>query len=50
MPRAITGQPPVPELPQPGPRHVLKDDEVALDLPAWDLLPPTEFLHRRPRK
>jgi hypothetical protein len=51
MPRAMTGRPEVPERPQePQPKHVLKDDEVALELPGWDLLPPAEFLHRHARK
>jgi hypothetical protein len=47
----MTGRPEVPERPEePQAKHVLGDDEVALDLPGWDLLPPAEFLHRRPRK
>lgn len=51
MPRALTGGPDVPGRPEePQPQHILRDDEVALDLPGWDLLPPAEFLHRRPRK
>lgn len=36
---------------QPPPsRHGIDDREVALRLPEWDLLPPAEFLNRRPRK
>jgi len=51
MPRAMTGPPERSERPEePQPRHVLQDDEVALDLPGWDLLPPAEFLRRHPRK
>jgi hypothetical protein len=51
MPRAMTGRPEVPERPEaPDPKRVLRDDEVALDLPGWDLLPPAEFLHRHARK
>ena len=51
MPRPINSRPEVPERPEaPDARHVLRDDEVALDLPGWDLLPPAEFLHRHTRK
>ncbi|SFW92118.1 hypothetical protein [Amycolatopsis australiensis] len=28
------------------PARVLKDEEVALELPEWDLLPPAEFIER----
>jgi hypothetical protein len=51
MPRPISSRPEVPERPEASEsRHVLRDDEVALDLPGWDLLPPAEFLHRHARK
>lgn len=38
-----TGQHAAPEVTRPNPR-----DDLAMRLPAWDLLPPAEFVRRRP--
>jgi hypothetical protein len=32
------------------PRHGVADRDIALELPAWDLLPPAEFLDRHRRR
>ncbi|WP_157528292.1 hypothetical protein [Nocardia sp. NRRL S-836] len=39
-------------LPQPAaaPRHGAAERDIALELPAWDLMPPAEFLDRRRRR
>lgn len=42
-----TPQPGVSSVPWPGP---CADDELALTLPEWDLLPPAEFLDRHSRR
>lgn len=30
------------------PRHQMPRDDLAMRLPPWDLLPPAEFVRRRP--
>ncbi|GAB3735054.1 hypothetical protein GCM10027598_60920 [Amycolatopsis oliviviridis] len=34
---------------EPKPAHALKDEEIALELPEWNLLPLAEFLERHKR-
>ena len=49
MPGPVFENSPAERDPSPPPRHGLDDREIALRLPDWDLLPPAEFLNRRPR-
>jgi hypothetical protein len=49
MPNPIAGTPDGVPRPPALPGQVPKDEDVALELPAWDLLPPAEFLERHRR-